>query len=67
MTMVDNTSHWYTIPGTSLRMPVPPKDLLTALVMVFLFLPVVVIFTNALGWRQPAAGTAPGKESKKQQ
>lgn len=44
---------WYVIPGTSVRIPMPPGDLATALVMVFLFLPVVVILTRLFGWRQP--------------
>lgn len=67
---MSDTSHWYTIPGTSLRIPVPPKDLLTALVMVFAFLPSVIIATNVLGWRQPTQGAAQKhgkKDAKKQQ
>lgn len=49
----DAEQHWYNLPGTSFKIPMPPSELYTALCMVLLFLPLTVIVTRLFGWRQP--------------
>ena len=41
--MADTTSDWHPLPGTSFKIPMPPKDLFMALVSVAVFIPLVVI------------------------
>jgi hypothetical protein len=56
------SERWHTLPGTNVKVPMPPSDLITALIMVFLFLPVVVILTRLVGSKEPAATKPAAKE-----
>ncbi len=57
---VVETQQWYTLPGTSVKVPVPPRDLGVALVAVLIFLPVVVLLTRLLLSKAPTPVAASG-------